>query len=79
MTAVLPLTLNPDLVRALAGAVAPGPISEWPDPDDGSGFSAVRRGWRRLKTALRRLAQRARRRPAGVHASPEASEPVVHR
>lgn len=77
MTAVLPLTVDPDLVRALAGAVAPGPLSEWPDPDDNFGSSA-RRSWRRLKKALRRMAQRGRRHPDGVQAAPATNGPAVH-
>lgn len=75
MTAAMPLTIDPGTVRAIVGAVSPTPNAGWPSPDHRRNFSAVRRGWRRLKTRMRSMAQRAHRHRGNAETRPGQVDP----
>lgn len=77
MTAVMPLTVDPGAVRAIVGAVSPTPGAGWPSPEHRRAFSAVRRGWRRLKAWMRSIANRAHRHRGDVETRPGQLDPSV--
>lgn len=61
MTAVMPLTIDPDTLKALVGPGVTSPNPQLPPPRRRSVLSATRRGRRRITGTGRRITHKARR------------------